>query len=125
MNIKKKLAKAFLIKSIFIFWSIDSSLAMENKVKMGGIYDFQAIHYNNNGNPDQRMVSIRNKEFGFYTSGNIFVDYQLIAENGNLYGAKISLEHTSVNDRAVPFFVYIESKLGRVEGGAESSAGKK
>lgn len=125
MNIKKKLAKAFLIKSIFISWSIDSSLAMENKVKMGGIYDFQAIHYNNNGNPDQRMVSTRNKEFGFYTSGNIFVDYQLIAENGNLYGAKISLEHTSVNDRAVPFFVYIESKLGRVEGGAESSAGKK
>ncbi|MFN9477401.1 MAG: hypothetical protein ACK57M_03205, partial [Rickettsiales bacterium] len=125
MNIKKKLTKAFLVQSILIFWSANASLAAENKVKMGGIYDFQAIHYKSNGDTNQRVVSTRNKEFGFYTSGNIFVDYQLIAENDNLYGAKISLEHTSVNDRAVPFFLYIESELGRVEGGAESSAGKK
>lgn len=125
MNIKKKLTKAFLVQSILVFWSANPSLAAENKVKMGGIYDFQAIHYKSNGDTNQRVVSTRNKEFGFYTSGNIFVDYQLIAENGNLYGAKISLEHTTVNDRAVPFFLYIESELGRVEGGAESSAGKK
>ena len=125
MKIKNKLSRTFLIKSALGLLAIDSSLAAEDKIKMGGIYDFQAIHYKNNGTADQKVLSIRNKEFGLYTSGNIFVDYQLIAENGNLYGAKISLEHTSVNDRAVPFFLYIESELGRVEGGAESSAGKK
>ncbi len=104
---------------------MQTSLALENKVKLGGVYDFQSIYYKNNGKSEQRVVSSRNQEFGLYSSGNIFVDYQLVAENNNLYGAKISLEHTSVNDRSVPFFLYFESDFGRLEGGAESSAGKK
>ena len=55
-----------------------------------------------------QMVSIRvRKEFGLYTSGNIFVDYQLIARKRQFVWSKISLEHTSVNDRAKPFlFIY-------------------
>ena len=109
----------------YLFLAMNSSLAVENVVKMGGIYDFKTIYYKNSGKPEQRIVSVRNKEFGFYTSGNVFVDYQLIAENDNLYGAKISLEHTSANNANIPFYLYFESGLGRLEGGAEASAGKK
>ena len=54
MNIKKKLTKAFLVQSILIFWSANASLAAENKVKMGGIYDFQAIHPRRQHEPKKR-----------------------------------------------------------------------
>lgn len=124
--IKNKIIKTILTSTAAcLILAANSSLAVENTVKIGGLYASQAIYYKNNGKAEQRVVSKRNKEFGFYTSGHLFVDYQLIAENNNLYGAKISLEHTTVNDRSVPFFLYFESELGRVEAGAESSAGKK
>lgn len=122
---KKLLALAITSSLSYLLLTGNTALAADSTVKIKGLYDFQGIYYKNNGKPEQRIVSQRNKEFGFYTSGNILMDYQLTAENNNLYGAKISLEHTSVNDRAVPFYLYFESTIGRLEAGAESSAGKK
>ncbi len=123
--IKNKLTKIIFASTATCLIAANNTLAIDNSVKIGGLYDSQAIYYKNNGKAEQRVVSNRNKNFGFYTSGHLFVDYKLIAENDNLYGAKISLEHTTVNDRSVPFYLYFESGFGRVEAGAESSAGKK
>jgi len=123
--IKNKITKIICASTATCLIAVNNTLAIDNSVKIGGLYDSQAIYYKNNGKAEQRVVSNRNKNFGFYTSGHLFVDYKLIAENDNLYGAKISLEHTTVNDRSVPFYLYFESGFGRVEAGAESSAGKK
>lgn len=123
--IEIKFKQSILATAATLFFSLNNSLAMDNQVKIGGLYEFQTIYYKNNGKPEQRVLSSNNREFGLNTSGHIFVDYQLISENNHKYGAKISLEHTSANDRAAPFYVYYESDLGRIEAGAESSAGKK
>ena len=117
--------KIWVIGAISLGCFIQNTLAIDNTVKIGGLYDWQSIYYNNNGKSEQKIVSKYNKDFGFYSSGHIFAEYQLIAENNDLYGAKISLQHTTVNDRSVPFYLYFESGFGRIEAGAESSAGKK
>lgn len=104
---------------------IESAVALDNKVKIGGVYDFTGVYYKTNGKPEQRKVSNNQREFGLDTSGHIFLDYSLVGEYGDSYGAKISLEHTTANDRSIPFFIYHEAGYGRLEVGAESSAGKK
>jgi hypothetical protein len=123
MNVNKLKFK-FLV-TVSFFFGINNAIALENEVKMGGIYDVQSIYYKNNGKREQRIVSINSKEFALNTSGNIFVDYRLISDDNDIYGAKISFEHTTYNDRAVPLYLYYESEYGRWEGGADSSAGKK
>lgn len=107
------------------FLGASSAVALENKVRIGGVYEFQSIYYKSNGKPEQRKMSNHNTEFGFDTSGHVFLDYSLVGEHNDTYGAKISIEHTTANDRAIPFFIYHEAVYGRIEAGAESSAGKK
>lgn len=123
-QINKKLVR-FFTTSCFCLAVTNEALALESEVKIGGLYDFTSLYYKNNGKPEQQVVSQRQKDFGFDSTGNIFVDYQLINDYNHKYGAKLNLEHTSANDRAVPFFVYHESEIGRIELGADSSAGKK
>lgn len=117
--------KALLASTAFVFWGVNSSFAFENKVKLSGFYEFQSVYYKNNGKTEQQLLSAHNKVFGFTNYSVVFLDYALIDDNENLYGAKISLEHTTVNDRSAPFHIYSESKLGRIEVGSDATAGKK
>lgn len=105
--------------------AVPESQAIESKVKLGGVLEFQSIFNKNNGASNQRIVSKNNKSFGFNTSGNMFVDYQLVSDNNIKYGSKIALELTSANDRGVPFSIYAESNLGKIEAGSDRSAGQK
>lgn len=117
--------KTLLTSTAFVLLGASNSLALENKVKLGGFYEFQAAYYKNNGKPELQVLSANNKTFGFINYSVVFVDYALIDDNENLYGAKISLEHTTVNDRSAPFNIYSETKIGRIEAGSDASAGKK
>ena len=81
--IKNKLTKIIFASTATCLIAVNNTLAIDNSVKIGGLYDSQAIYYKNNGKAEQRVVSNRNKNFGFYTSGHLFVDYKLIAENDN------------------------------------------
>ena len=124
-SIINKLNNKIFVATISLTLGASSVFALENKVRIGGMYEFYSVYYKNNGAPEQRKVSTRQREHGFDSLSHIFLDYSLIGEHNDSYGAKISLEHTTANDRAVPFFIYHEADYGRIEAGAESSAGKK
>ena len=66
--------------------------AVENIVKIGAVAEVQAIHYANNGTDSQKVLSTYQKKFGFSSSGNFVVNYQLVADSGIKYGTKIGLE---------------------------------
>lgn len=125
--IKRNIKKNILITGGILFCAIaTSSLAIENKIKIGGVIDVQGIHYNTNGDATQREFSVHNENRGLYSAGHFFVDYQLVAEDGWKYGTKIGLQQTTRNDRGVPFAIYTESNsYGRIEAGSEKSAGAK
>lgn len=105
--------------------SFSGANAAENVVNLGAVVQVQGIHYNNNGDSSQQKLSTHQKKYGFYSSGNFLVDYQLIADNGMKYGAKIGIEQTTRNDRGAPLGIYVESDYGKFELGSDKSAGKK
>jgi len=104
---------------------LPTAVAAENIVKIGAVAEVQAVHYANNGAPSQKEVSNRQKQYGFSSSGNFVVNYQLVADNGIKYGTKIGLEQTTKNNRGAPISIYIESDFGKFELGSDISAGKK
>lgn len=104
---------------------LPTAVAAENIVKIGAVAEVQAVHYANNGAPSQKDVSNRQKQYGFSSSGNFVVNYQLVADNGIKYGAKIGIEQTTKNNRGAPISIYIESDFGKFELGSDISAGKK
>ena len=57
---------------------LPTAFAAENIVKIGAVAEVQAVHYANNGAPSQKEVSNRQKKYGFSSSGNFVVNYQLI-----------------------------------------------
>lgn len=102
-----------------------TAVAVENIVKIGAVAEVQAIHYTNNGKASQKELSTYQKKYGFSSSGNFAVNYQLVADNGIKYGTKIGIEQTSKNNRGAPISIYIESDFGKFELGSDTSAGKK
>ncbi len=106
-------------------FGISGAIAVENVVKVGAVAEVQGIYYNNNGDVTQRKLSTHQKNFGFYSSGNFLVDYQLVADSGFKYGAKIVIEQTTRNNRGAPLAIYVESDFGKLELGSDKSAGKK
>lgn len=121
MQIKKLLAATAL--GVCLAASLAS--AAESEVKLNGMMEVFAVNYNTNGNKDQQVFSTYQKDYGFYSGGNVFLDYALISESGLKYGAKLGLEHTFKNNRGIPVSIYLESDLGKVELGSDRSAGKK
>ena len=98
---------------------------MDNKVQLKGLLEFQSIYYTNNGTSSQRKVSTYKKNFGFYSSGNVLIDYMLITDNNVKYGYKIGLAITTDNNRMEPFSLYTETNLGKFEAGSDKSAAQK
>jgi hypothetical protein len=113
-----------IIATSIVFLS-PQSYALENKVKLGGVLEVQSVLYKSNGHSSQQIVSRNNKHFGLYSSGNTFVDYQLVTDDSIKYGVKIGLELTAANDRGVPLALYTETNLGKIEIGSDKSAGQK
>ncbi len=106
-------------------FGLSSAGAVENVVKVGAVVEVQGIHYTSNGDATQKKLSTHKKQYGLYSSGNIALDYQLVADSGMKYGAKIGLEQTTRNDRGTPLAIYVESDFGKLELGSDKSAGKK
>lgn len=125
MIIQKKIRNILLASSSVLCFGFSGAIAAENVVKLGAVIEVQGIYYNNNGHSSQQKLSTHQKKYGFYSSGNFLVDYQLIADNGMKYGAKIGVEQTTRNDRGAPLGIYIESDFGKFELGSDKSAGKK
>lgn len=123
--IRRNILLRLVLVSTTIISAVSEVQAVDTKVKLGGQLEFQSIYYKNNGAPNQRIVSTHNKNFGFYSSGDMFVDYRLITDSDVEYGAKIGLELTTANDRSVPFSLYTETNLGKIEAGSDRSAGQK
>lgn len=121
-----KVIKNLLIASTSAFCFMSSSVfAVENIVKIGAIAEVQAIHYANNGAASQKALSTYQKKFGFSSSGNFVVNYQLVADSGIKYGTKIGLEQTTKNNRGAPISIYVESDFGKLELGSDASADTK
>lgn len=116
--------KLFSTTATCLLCCVTVAAAAESEVKLRGTMDFQAARIDSNGKNSQKQFSYHKKNFGFYSGGNIYLDYALISENGLKYGAKLGLEHTFKNNRGVPASVYLESALGRIEGGSDKSAGE-
>ncbi len=125
MTNQKKIRNILLASASAFCLSFSGAIAAENVVNLGAVVQVQGIHYNNNGDSSQQKLSTHQKKYGFYSSGNFLVDYQLIADNGMKYGAKIGIEQTTRNDRGAPLGIYIESDFGKFELGSDKSAGKK
>ena len=124
--IKRKFFKKSLLAGTGILCCVASTaLALDNVVKLGAVIEVQGIHYSNNGRAEQKKLSTHQEKYGFYSSGNFLVDYQLVTDAGIKYGAKIGIEQTTRNDRGAPFSIYVESEYGKIEAGSDKSAAKK
>lgn len=99
--------------------------AVSSEVKLRGGLDFQSFYLTSSGAESQKKATDKKKGLGFYSYGDIYLDYMLVSDSGLKYGAKVGLEITSKNDRAIPASVYLQSEFGKIEGGSDKSAGKK
>ncbi|MDC0865048.1 porin [Rickettsiaceae bacterium] len=99
-----------------------NSFAADSEVKIGGAVEVQAVYYSSDGDDTQKKLSTYNKEYGFSSSGNFFLDYKLVADSGLKYGAKIGAEITARNNRSAPLIMYVESDFGKIEAGSGKSA---
>jgi len=125
MTSQQKIKNLLLASASIVCLGFSGAIAAENVVKLGAVVQVQGIHNNNNGDSSQQKLSTHQKKYGLYSSGNFLVDYQLVADSGMKYGAKIGIEQTTRNDRGAPFGIYIESDFGKFELGSDKSAGKK
>lgn len=116
-NIKKKPLIALGLLLI-----ASSANALENEVKIGGMAEVSAAYYNTNGGKKRQKYSKYNNHYGFFSSGNIYVDYNLVSENGWKYGTKIGLHQTGRSSRGAPFSTYVECDYGKIELGSTKSA---
>jgi len=122
LNLKKNFLTSI---AVFAVLAPAQSFALENIAKVGGLLEVQGIYYDTfNKLHDQRVSPYRHK-IGLASSGDFFVDYKLADDNGLKYGTKIGLEHTNKNDNSVPLSIYVESCLGKIEGGSDKAAGGK
>ena len=125
MTKRKILKQGLLAGTGILYCAVSTAFALDNVVKLGAVIEVQGIHYNNNGRAEQKKISTHQKKYGFYSSGNFLVDYQLVTDTGIKYGTKIGLEQTTRNDRGTPLSIYIESEYGKIEAGSDKSAAKK
>jgi hypothetical protein len=121
--IKKMKIRNILVTSA-LCCSLSSAFAVENVVKLGAVVEVQAIHYDNNGAASQQKLSTHKKRYGFHSTGNFLLDYQMFSESGFKYGAKIGIEQTTKNNRGAPLAIYVESDYGKLELGSAQSAGQ-
>jgi hypothetical protein len=115
--------KFFLFLGAFAF-SLPS-LALDSQVKLKGSFDFKSFFIDSNGSRSQKMASTNKNHFALLSSGNLYLDYALIAESGLKYGTKLGLELNFRNDRTTPMSIYMESNYGKLEVGSDMSAGNR
>ncbi len=120
---KLKILKHCLSSVALISFS-NSVQALESEVKLKGGFDFMAVALESSGTKYQNQVSDNKDNFGLYSGGNIYFDYNLLTDDGLKYGTKLGLEHSFKNNRMTPISVYLESDYGKFEGGSDRSAGK-
>jgi hypothetical protein len=121
----KKILKTFstiLLLSSSMSYADDSSI----KVKVGGLFDFRGAVYNPDDSKDDKKTTVtaNQENFGFLTSGNVFVDVSSKINDDTSYGARMSLIATTRNNKQVPSFLYFTSKIGKLEFGSNKSAFK-
>ena len=124
MEVNLKFLKYCLCPVAFMVFT-NSAGALENEVKLKGSFDFMAVSLESSGTKSQNQVSANKNNFGLYSGGNVYFDYNLVSDNGFKYGAQLGLEHTFKNNRMTPIAIYVESDYGKFEGGSDKSAGQK
>ncbi len=122
---KRQISTLKALIPFIITFNSSISLALDKEVKMGALIEADGLYYKSNGDETQRRFTQNNKNLGFYSTGNFYVDYKLVDENGLKYGTKISVQQTTRNDRGVPFVLYTETGYGKLELGSDKTAGSK
>jgi hypothetical protein len=103
-----------------------NSFGAESTVQIHAVTDVIGLYYHNNGDETQQTLSNYQKEYGISSSGHILIDYTIKSENNLKYGSKFSIQHTSKNDRAGSFSMYVESNdYGKLELGSDKSVAAK
>ena len=87
--------------------------------------EVQGAHYDNNGKAEQQELSVHQKKYGLFSTGNLLVDYALESDSGLKYGFNLGIEQTTRNNRGTPLSIYIESSYGRIEAGSGQTAAQK
>lgn len=123
MNFLGKTSRFFLLISLIIF-SLPS-FSVDSKVKLKGSFDFKSVFFDSNGAKSQKLASPNKDHFALVSSGNLYLDYALIADSGMKYGAKLGFELNFRNDRTTPISMYLENNYGRLEAGSDVSAGNR
>lgn len=117
------------IKSLFcliILLINTQAYAEELKVKLKAGFDFQAGYNNNDSFQEKhKYISTNKKDLAFNSSANFNINIHNEIENLFEYGAKISLETTTRNDRRAASSLYLISDYGKAELGSEKSANAK
>jgi hypothetical protein len=124
----KKIIKTLSVALLLQYSVIGIATANEMKVKIGGLFDFSgAMVFPDKSSieaKDKIIVTPHNEDYGFYSSGNIFIDVSNKINEETSYGIKMSLVATTRNNKTAPSFLYFISKLGKIELGSNKSAAK-
>lgn len=121
---KYNILKILLLQIIISISSLALS-ADSPTFKLQGGYEFQAALYRSNNTEKNQYVSANKKTIGFNSSGHVNVQFMDVIPDFMEYGAKISLETSSRNDRRVASFLYGISDYGKLELGSDKSANSK
>jgi hypothetical protein len=124
-NLGKGFGKSFLLSTGILCCTISSAFALDSIVKIAAVMEVQGAHYDNNGKTEQQKLSVHQKKYGFFSTGNLLIDYALESDSGLKYGAKIGVEQTTRNNRGTPLYIYMESPYGRIEAGSGQTAAQK
>jgi hypothetical protein len=125
--------KHITIQGLFLFSAasiISGSLSCfagekESSVSFQGNFDVMGVGYDNARVGKPSKLSKHHQDYAFFSAGNIGLDYQMRSDDLK-YGVKISLQHTSRNDRSGALSVYMETpSYGKIELGSERSAAGK
>ncbi|MDP4708984.1 MAG: porin, partial [Rickettsiaceae bacterium] len=124
-NLGKGFGKNIVISAGILCCTISSAFALDNIVKISAVMEVQGAHYDNNGKAEQQELSVHQKKYGLFSTGNLLVDYALESDSGLKYGFNLGIEQTTRNNRGTPLSIYIESSYGRIEAGSGQTAAQK
>ena len=119
---RKKIRNIILASASSFCLCLGNASAAESVVKIGSVITVQGAYYKSNGDSTQKKFSTNKKRYGFDSSGNFLLNYQLVSDSGLKYGTKIGLEQTTRNDRGAPISIYVEADYGKLELGSDKSA---
>ncbi len=111
---------------VFLIDSYCFAQSGAGSVKLKAALDVAGVGYKNPNAGNISKLSKNHPEQALYSSGSVVLDYNINHDEELQYGAKISLQHTTRNDRSGAFCLYTESSsCGRLELGADRSAASK